>query len=322
MTLEDLKVMQAYPFELKIQKSLTKIMEWVNYFGVNGVYISFSGGKDSTVLLDLVRRVNPNILAVFCDTGLEYPEIKKFVNTFDNVKTIKPTMNFKQIIKTHGYPIISKEISHKICYARRAKERGDMKQYYKYLNGGDKYQNSQYKLSEKHHRMLEAPFLISDSCCYFMKKKPFRKFEKERNNAKPFIGILTGESRLRQTKYLQGGGCNAFSNKRQISTPLGFWTEQDILQYIKQFNLKIADCYGDIIESGEQLKTTKCDRTGCMFCLYGCHLENQPNRIQQLYHTHRNIYDYIIKSQENGGLGYADIMEYWGVPYKPQKTLF
>ena len=75
------------------------------------IYNSFSGGKDSTVLLDLVRRVFPDCPAVFIDTGLEYPELRDFVKTIDNVVWLKPEMNFKKVIETYGYPIISKEIS-------------------------------------------------------------------------------------------------------------------------------------------------------------------------------------------------------------------
>lgn len=78
------------------------------------MYISFSGGKDSTVLLDLVRSEYPNVKAVFVDTGLEYPEIRSFVKTFDNVEILKPKKNFKQVIQEYGYPFFSKENAQKI----------------------------------------------------------------------------------------------------------------------------------------------------------------------------------------------------------------
>ena len=102
--------MQSWPLERKIRVTQTRIMEWYHHY--NGqVYVSFSGGKDSTVLLDLARRIYPDIEAVFIDTGLEYPEIKKFVKTFDNVTTIRPEMKFQDVIKKHGYPVISKAVS-------------------------------------------------------------------------------------------------------------------------------------------------------------------------------------------------------------------
>lgn len=81
--------------------------------------MSFSGGKDSTVLLHIARQLYPSIPAVFSNTGLEYPEIQKFVKSFDNVDIITPSMNFGQVITTYGYPIIGKEVAEAIYYARR-----------------------------------------------------------------------------------------------------------------------------------------------------------------------------------------------------------
>lgn len=69
--------MQSWDLDRKIQVTTARIMEWYEHY--NGlVYVAFSGGKDSTVLLDLVRRIYPDVPAVFCDTGLEFPEIRQF----------------------------------------------------------------------------------------------------------------------------------------------------------------------------------------------------------------------------------------------------
>ena len=93
-TKEDLKILQAQDLDLKVMITKQRIREWVNYYGKDGVYISFSGGKDSTVLLHLVRELYPDIEAVFVNTGLEYPEIRDFVKTWDNVDWIKPQKSF------------------------------------------------------------------------------------------------------------------------------------------------------------------------------------------------------------------------------------
>ena len=110
-TLDDLKQLQALPLHLKVSLTKSRIRQWVGEFGTDGVYVSFSGGKDSTVLLHLVRELYPEVPAVFCDTGLEYPEIREFVKTFDNVVWLKPKMTFRKVIEKYGYPFISKEVS-------------------------------------------------------------------------------------------------------------------------------------------------------------------------------------------------------------------
>ena len=115
----ELKSMQAAPLPVKVLLTKTRIREWINEFGEDGVYVSFSGGKDSTVLLDIVRQDYPNVPAVFCDTGLEYPEIREFVKTFDNVTWLKPELTFKQTIEKCGYPFVTKEVAECVYGARR-----------------------------------------------------------------------------------------------------------------------------------------------------------------------------------------------------------
>lgn len=110
--------LQALPLERKIQITQARIIEWANHYNGN-ICVSFSGGKDSTVLLDLVRRVAPDTRAVFSNTGLEYAEIQRFVKSYDNVDIITPRMRFDQVISTYGYPLISKEVAEAIYYARR-----------------------------------------------------------------------------------------------------------------------------------------------------------------------------------------------------------
>ena len=118
-TLSDLYQMQSLPLSAKIRMTENRIRAWVDEYGEDGVYVSFSGGKDSTVLLNIARNLYPNIKAVFVDTGLEYPEIREFVKTFKNVDWLRPKMNFRQVIEKYGYPFISKEVSECVDGAQR-----------------------------------------------------------------------------------------------------------------------------------------------------------------------------------------------------------
>ena len=98
----ELRQMQALPLSTKLRMTQQRIRDWVNEFGTDGVYVSFSGGKDSTVLLHIVRDMYPDVEAVFVNTGLEYPEIQKFVKTFDNVTILRPEMRFDEVIRHTG----------------------------------------------------------------------------------------------------------------------------------------------------------------------------------------------------------------------------
>ena len=117
-TRQDLSVMQAWPLERKIRVTQAKILEWYHHYG-GKVAVSFSGGKDSTVLLDLARRAFPDLPAVFVDTGLEYPEIRDFVKTVPNVTWLRPEMPFSKVLETYGYPVVSKEVARRVHYARQ-----------------------------------------------------------------------------------------------------------------------------------------------------------------------------------------------------------
>ena len=110
--------LQALPLERKIQISQARIIEWYKHYD-GKVVVSFSGGKDSTVLLHMVRQLYPGVKAVFSNTGLEYASIQRHVKTFDNVDIIVPPMRFDQVISMYGYPLISKEVAEAIYYARR-----------------------------------------------------------------------------------------------------------------------------------------------------------------------------------------------------------
>lgn len=280
------------------------------------VYVSLSGGKDSTVLKHIVDSMYDDVPSMFVNTGLEYPEIQKFVKDIkagkypcfnSNVEILRPEMRFDEVIKKYGYPAISKEISEVIYSVRNSKPGKTKSVRVKRLNGEllDKNGNKSQFNCENWKFMLDAPFEVANHCCTVMKKKPSSNYAKQ-TGRKPIIATMACESRLRYQKWIKSG-CNAFDSKKPTSQPMSFWTEQDVLHYIKKFNVPYCPVYGDIqvkppegteegqinvidflgcYEPEDTLETTGCSRTGCIFCMFGCHLEKEPNRFQRLKETH------------------------------------
>ena len=306
-TRQDLSIMQAWPLEQKIQVTQAKIIEWYHHYG-GLVSVAFSGGKDSLVLLDLARRAFPDIPAVYVDTGLEYPEIRNFVKTIPNVTWLHPEIPFPKVIERYGYPIVSKDVAKRIYYARKGSEwairhlNGQMK------NGTHSKYNERYM---KWRFLIDAPFPISAYCCEVMKKAPLHRYTKE-SGRMPIIGTMACESERRQASYLKTG-CNGFHMKEPKSQPMSFWLERDVLAYLRLTGIPYAPIYGQIIEDRGRLITTGAHRTGCMFCMFGVHLEKEPNRFQRMALTHPKQYDFCINK-----LGCGRVLDYINVPYAPR----
>jgi len=301
--------MQSWELQRKIQVTQLRIMEFYQSFDQN-VYVSFSGGKDSTVLLDLVRRIYPDIEAVFIDTGLEFPEIRNFVKTHKNVTWLKPEMNFKEVVLKYGWCYPSKDVAEIVFRAKGGKDWALNK--LKGLNPDDT-ESSFKQRYKKWAFLVDSPFIISEKCCDVMKKKPVKIYEKQ-NSLHPIIGTMASEGNRRKTGWKKTG-CNIFEDKRPRSMPMSFWTEQDVLTYLLTYQIPYCSVYGDIIQNGDKLETTGEKRTGCMWCPVGCHLEKEPNRFQRMEITHPKQYDYCIKSVEDHGLGLGEFLDYIGVKY-------
>lgn len=402
--ISDLYQMQSLPLNAKVRMTQRRIKEWVDEYGEDGVYISFSGGKDSTVLLDIARKLYPNIKAMFVDTGLEYPEIRQFVKQFNNVDWIKPKMTFRQVIERYGYPFISKEVSECVYGAKKFLRGGgtanstvsslDAESMRRITPGGQTTsienlgdwesipvrvkilfgamtkgnipngERSKYSC-ERYKFFIDCPYEISSECCKVMKKAPAHSYAKS-TGRKPMTAQMATESRLRTQQWLKNG-CNGFDMKSPISNPMSFWTEQDVLTYIRlygddmvrrraeqsdeymkygnryvsretgatmesaEIGRPICSVYGEVVTEDEEhgqmtladvtdlgifdfgrplLKTTGCERTGCMFCGYGCHLEKSPGRFEKMKITHPKQYEYIMKPWDDGGLGFKEIIDW------------
>lgn len=350
LTNEAAKKLLSLDLDDKVITSVEKLDEWYTAWG-GQCYVSFSGGKDSTVLAYLAAwylssfRTPPwELNLVFVNTGLEYPEIQKFVNEYAdwlrrefprvtvNLHRLRPMMNIRQVVTKYGYSIVSKEVSNCVWLARKsgngtrmARLRGELL---------DKDGNPSVYNCDRWGFLLDAPFLVSSECCRIMKKNTTHRYE-GKTKEKPIVATMAGEGRQRFQTWL-ATGCNAFEGKRPMGKPMSYWTEQDVLRYIAGNRIPYASVYGDIVASdGEndytetlvdcKLHCTGCQRTGCMFCAFGAHLEKGENRFERMKHTHPKHYEFCIGGGEwdadglwkpnEKGLGYARVLDYIGVRY-------
>ncbi len=293
-TKERLKELQALPLIRKVGFSAARGAEFWHKTG-HKAYVSLSKGKDSLVLLHIMRGIIPEIPAVFCDTGLEYPEVKNL--EVENVTVVRPSVSFKEVIEKHGFPVISKAVARTINEARRGLPLAIQKMNGTFLNNMGNISTS-YNYS-KYLSLMTEPFKISHNCCNELKKKPLLKFGRDNGGLRPIIGTMAHESKMRKNEWVRSG-CNSFSAGKEISRPLSFWTEQDILEYIQLKKIKIPSVYGTI--SGEQgkLKLSGVSRTGCIFCLFGLNHDGPRDRFHRLAESHPMLYKYCI---ETLGLG-------------------
>jgi 3'-phosphoadenosine 5'-phosphosulfate sulfotransferase (PAPS reductase)/FAD synthetase len=298
---ERLRELQSLNLDQKIDHALGTLEAFLN--AAPDPAISFSGGKDSTVLLHLIRNVlRKDIPAVFVNTGNEYPEIIKFVRSFKNVTILRPRYNLKQIIAKYGFPLISKSYA-KMIYELKKGTKCNHVYLMERLPDGTR---NKWFLPERFRYLAREEFSCSDKCCNFLKKQPMQKINS-------ITGEMAGESALRKSAWVHSG-CNNFAGKHAISKPLSIWTSNDVREYARAYNVRLCPIYDD----------PRVDRTGCMFCGFGAHLEKY-SRFERLKETYPKLYRYFL-SLENNGVTYERALNRAGIilPHQPgyQTTIY
>jgi len=328
---DNFKSMKYQPYEMKPKFSMYRVYQWHTYW-YGDVYVSFSGGVDSTVLAYIVCMayrefdLKGDVRLVFCDTGMEFPEIRDFVKQYPiwlrdqfpeldiQLDIIYPKHGFKWVCEHHGFPIISKETAMKIRKLRKGKL---SYRYRNYLLNGD--ERGKFGILAKKWQFLtdkqQIREDISEKCCDVLKKEPFKRYGKQ-TGRKPFIGITQDESFVRENIY-NHTGCNVYDGRTIKSQPLGFWPKQEIIQFVVDKEIPVCSVYGKPIkdENGDW-KFTGEQRTGCILCGFGCHLEQEPNRLQRMKYSdcmvHRQLYDWGM-GIENNEVTYKEALEHCGI---------
>lgn len=356
---KDLQELVNKSWQEKVGLTISKLMEF--YVRTDGnCYLSCSGGADSVVLLDICRKVEQlnkgwKFKVVFDDTGLEEPTVREKALSIEDVCVVRPEISFLQVLTQYGYPVVSKEVSECVANSRKHLVGGgttdttkncldleNLPQRVQKILGVLPNQRGIPNASRfncvKYKSLINAPFRISNECCNIMKKRPLKHLQEF-----PIVATMTEESANRTTAWLKTG-CNSF-DKKIMSRPMSFWTKQDVLNYIRYYNLDIAKCYGEVIDvddnnvptlqgCGSKLMFSGCQRTGCIFCMFGCHLDTLKggiNRFALLKQTQPQLFDYCMKGGKfdndglwipHNGLGMAFVIEWLNRNLKKGKRKF
>lgn len=316
VTYPELQRRLGFSLREKIKWTIERYLDFIEVLRLDSVYISFSGGKDSQVLADIIERLHagkmmefleyeylffynkfikdkPSPPKVFSNTGLEFPEIVAHVKNFDNVFILRPKRSWFDVVKNVGFLIGSKKTSRMIKDIRTPTTRNQATRTL-YLTGikKDGSKSKSFKLAKKWHKLINAPFKISDKCCDIFKKEPFKEYEKK-TNKKPIIATMVGEADMRRVSYMYSG-CNNFSGKIN-SKPMSIWTQENVWEYAKLYSIHFADVYYDRKIEGVNVPAES--RTGCMFCQIG-DKETISKRIDRLAISHPKIHKNLIQKIE------------------------
>ena len=252
--------LQEIPYRLKIQYAIGKAQEF--FEELDGKVFCSVGGLDSiTLLLFLRKHVDPNIPGVTISV-LEDKTVRAVHKQLDNMIYLKPYKSKVQVIREHGYPVISKEKAGKIQLLQNPTEKNatvrhaimtgetgayggwrtgtKMRLPQKWLDLFAGPENAKYGTNYQ-----TAPFRVSPDCCYYMKEKPADDYAKK-TGLKPYMGLMASEGGQRE-KALIKNGCNYYGKTVIRSCPFAIFQRQDILQLALDLKVPVPEIYGDIV---------------------------------------------------------------------------
>lgn len=316
---------QSLPYKAKVNHAIIRAHEFFDKLEGN-VFCSVGGLDSITLLIFLRKHVDKNIPGVTV-SSLEDRSIQKIHRQLGNMVFLRPYKNKAQVIRDHGYPVISKEKAGKIQLLQNPTEKnatvrhaimtGDTGEYggwrkgtrmklpQKWLNLFAGLENEKYGTNYQ-----IAPFRVSPNCCYYMKEKPADDWAKA-HGLKPYMGLMASEGGQRE-KALIKHGCNYYGKTVTRSCPFAIFNRTDLLQLAIDLEVPVPEIYGKIVRQPDgTLETTRAKRTGCTMCGFGIHIEKRPHRFDRLREGNPKEWYFWMYT-----MGWGKVLDYIGVKWE------
>ncbi len=328
--------MQRLPYEIKVRRAEIRAHEFLQEIESRGHDCHISvGGLDSITLHLFLKSIGIDVPAISV-SALEDKSIQQ-VHKQLGIESIKAYKTKVEVLNEVGFPVVSKKIAGRIDLLQHPTDKNKTVRH-AIITGecgkqGHYAKNSRMQLPKKWLKLFagmenteydtdykEAPFLVSNKCCYYLKEKPADDWAKK-NNSYPYLGLMASEGGQREESLMEHG-CNYYGKTVIRSAPFATFLRQDLLQLAIDLKVPIPEIYGEIVrEPDGTLKTTLAQRTGCSMCGFGIHMEKRPHRFDRLRERNPKEWEfwmYNCCTDEATGekYGWGRVLDYIGVGWE------
>lgn len=328
--------MQQLPYEIKIRRAELRAYEFFEEMEARGHNCHVSvGGLDSITLYLFLQSIGINIPGISV-SSIEDKSIQRVHDQLGLIK-IKPYKSKVEVLNEVGFPVISKKIAGRIDLLQNPTKKNTTVRH-AIITGecgeqGHFAKNSRMQLPKKWLYLfagmaneeygtnyLEAPFPVSNKCCYYIKEKPCDDWSRE-NNSYPYLGLMASEGGQREESLIENG-CNYYGKTVTRSAPFAPFLRQDLLQLAIDLHVPIPEIYGEIKKKPNgTLYTTLAQRTGCDMCGFGIHMEERPHRFDRLRVRSPKewkfwMYSCCTDKKTGEKYGWGKVLDYIGVSWE------
>ncbi len=335
------QAMQKLPYDVKVRRAEQRAIEFQEEMDKRGYNCHVSvGGLDSITLLVFLRKIGIDVPAISV-SGIEDRSIQEIHKQL-GVESLKSYKTKVEVLNEVGFPVISKKMAGRIELLQNPTEKNktvrhaiitgecgeqghfaknsSMRLPQRWLNLFAGMANEQYGTNYK-----EAPFKVSNKCCYWLKEKPCDDWAKEHNSF-PYLGMMASEGGQREDALIDHG-CNYYGKTVMRSAPFAPFMRNDLLQLALDLDVSVPDIYGEIKRNEDgTLYTTGAQRTGCSMCGFGIHMEQRPHRFDRLRERnekewHFYMYECCTDPDTGEKFGWGRVLDWIGVGWEDKPSV-